>query len=228
MLQRRVLALALAWLALFLQTALAVFADDAYSVDYHLALLGLPQQQASFFHQPYQASKASLLYTLSERNLLGAINPRDGTLVWRQLLQSTSNATRSFLRAGEDADTVVTATDGQVAAWSAADGRVVWTHSLEDVLVHGLEVLELDTGKGRSEDGKDIVLLVGNSNPSVRSLDGTSGRIKWEYKDTRYARDVPSLRVWLTSVKVATHHYRCLHPLRPSTTSPHTLHLQGG
>ncbi|KAL9084376.1 MAG: hypothetical protein Q9165_008090 [Trypethelium subeluteriae] len=179
MLQHCVLAL-----ALLVPSILGIFADDAFSVDYHLALLGLPQGPATFFHQPSQSSKASLLYTLSERNVVGAVNPKDGSLVWRQPLQSTSNTTSGFLRVGEDADTVVTAVDGQAAAWSASDGRAVWTHSLGDAPVHGLEILELDSGKGRAENGKDAILLVGGANPSVKRFDGTSGTTQWEFEDT--------------------------------------------
>ena len=225
MLERCVLALA--WLALLVPSVFAIFADDAYSVDYHLALLGLPRPQATFFHQPYYASKASLLYTLSERNVLGAVNPKDGSLVWRQTLSSAPNTTTAFLRASEDADTVVTAVRGQIAAWTAADGRVAWTHGLEDAPVHDLEILELDAGEGRAETGKDAILLVGGTNPSVKRLDGASGRVKWEFDDTRYARDVPPPRVWLTDVKVATRRCRYQHPPRASITYPHIRRLQG-
>ena len=184
MLQRPLLALAS--LALLATNVFAVFADDAFSLDYHLALLGLPHHQTTFFHQPHHSSKASLLYTLSESNVLGAVNPKDGTLVWRQSLHPTSNATARFLRAGEDADTIVTAIDGEVATWSASDGRAVWTHSLGDVPVHDLELLELPTGKARAEDGKDAILLVGDVKPTVKRIDATTGRVKWEHEDTRY------------------------------------------
>ncbi|KAI9711482.1 MAG: hypothetical protein M1820_002045 [Bogoriella megaspora] len=203
MLQR--LTLVLAWTLLFLPTALAVYADDAYSVDYHLALLGLPHQHTTFFQPPYQGSKASLLYSLSERNILGAINPKDGSIVWRQPLQSTSNATKGFLRASQDADTVVTAVDGQVAAWSASDGRAVWVHTPGSAPVHDLEILEIETGKARTEGGKDAILLVGGSNSYMKRIDGTTGRIRWEYEDT--SGDAPlQVSVSPTSVYyIATH-----------------------
>ncbi|KAI9683302.1 MAG: hypothetical protein M1822_006167 [Bathelium mastoideum] len=178
------LALAVACLALLFSQAFAVFVDDAYNVDYHLALLGLPRQQATFFHQPHYSSKASLLFTLSERNVLGAVNPKDGTLVWRQRLQPASSATAGFLRAGEDTDTVVTAVHGEVAAWSASDGRIAWKTALGDVPVLDLELLELPTGQERAEDGKDAAVLVGGTTSFVKRLNATTGRVKWEYEDT--------------------------------------------
>lgn len=150
--------------------------------------------------------------------------------MWRQPLQqlhAAPNATAGFLRAGEDADTVVTAVGGQVAAWAASDGRVAWTHALEDAPVHDLEILELDEGKARAEDGKDAILLVGGTNPSVKRLDALSGRVKWEFEDTRYARHDPSPRVWLTDMGVGTRRCRYQHPPRLSITYPHIRRLQG-
>lgn len=225
MLQR--LVLALVWLALLATNVLAVFADDAYSLDYHLALLGLPHRQTTFFHQPHHSSKASLLYTLSESNVLGAVNPKDGTLVWRQSLHPTSNATARFLRAGEDTDTVVTAVHGEIATWSASDGRVAWTHALGDVPVCDVELLELPTGKARSEDGKDAILLVGDIRPTVKRIDATTGRAKWEFDDTRYVYN--AFFGWITANnhEVATRLCKYQHPRRASTTYPRIQHLLG-
>ncbi|KAK8184978.1 hypothetical protein IWZ00DRAFT_444769 [Phyllosticta capitalensis] len=171
----------LALTATLIPSALAVFADDAYQVDYHYALLGAPQQHATFFHQPRADSKASLLYTLSEKLVLGAINPRDGSLVWRQNLSSSSNTAPGFLRAGEDQDTVVSAVDGYVAAWDATDGRLAWSANFKDAHVKDLEVMELPDA---SNAAKDAIVLCGGSTPSVKRLDGQTGAVKWEFEDT--------------------------------------------
>jgi hypothetical protein len=64
----------------------AIIADGAYHIDYHLALLGIPRSGNTFFHQPSASSSASLLFTISEKGVLGAVNPKDGSLVWRQSL----------------------------------------------------------------------------------------------------------------------------------------------
>ncbi|KAF2139060.1 uncharacterized protein K452DRAFT_233269 [Aplosporella prunicola CBS 121167] len=172
-----------AWLP---QVALAVFADDAYHVDYHYALLGAPQQHATFFHQPHAASKASLLYTLSDKYVLGAINPKDGSLIWRQRLSSNSSA--SFLRAGEGQDIVISAVDDQVAAWDATDGRLVWDSSFRNAHVRDLEVIELEDAS-TSAGAKDALVMFGGSNPAVMRLNGQSGAMKWAFEDT--SGDVP-------------------------------------
>src|ERR1700753_1416982 len=126
-----------------LQTALAVFQDEAGEVDYHHALLGLPQLDTTFFHQPQPSSKASLVYTLSELHILGAINPKDGALVWRQSLQPGPNSNASFLFPTE-AQSIVSGIDGQIASWSAVDGKQAWNvqKDLPGTLVH-LNSLEI-------------------------------------------------------------------------------------
>jgi ER membrane protein complex subunit 1 len=177
------LPLQLPWIAaaLFARAAIAVFADEAGTIDYHFPLLGEPRESTSFFHQPNPASRASLVYTLSERGVLGAVNPRDGAIVWRHLL--AANATRpetSFLRAGHGADVVVSGFGNQVAAWSAADGRQAWSldvpGQLEDV-----ETLELSDGT-ETAGAKDAVALTGGDLPTLYRIDGTSGAVKWTYK----------------------------------------------
>jgi ER membrane protein complex subunit 1 len=71
-------------LAALLAPARAIFEDDAYHIDFHHALIGLPKRDTTF-QKPYAASKASLLYAVSEDGVVGAVNPRDGQLVWRQV-----------------------------------------------------------------------------------------------------------------------------------------------
>jgi outer membrane protein assembly factor BamB len=170
-------------LAACLVTASAIFEDDAYHIDFHHALVGFPKQDATLFQKPYAGSKASLLYTISENNTVGAINPKDGTLVWRQAPPPGVHATGT-LRAGEDQDIVVSAVGHQVVAWSASDGRVVWEGTFNGATVQDLEILEQEDGITNS-DAKDAIVLLGEGNPGVKRLDGKTGRVKWAFEDTR-------------------------------------------
>lgn len=157
----RSLSLLLSAACLTIRSTLAVFADEAWNVDYHYALLGEPREETTFFHQPNPSSRASLVYTLSEENMLGAINPRDGAVVWRHALSSNANGSLSsnvgFLRAGEGQDVVVSGVADQVAAWSAADGRLVWSVDVQGQL-EDLEILELEDGKA-TPGAKDTVVI---------------------------------------------------------------------
>ncbi|KAK5108458.1 hypothetical protein LTR62_008276 [Meristemomyces frigidus] len=167
---------------LLLTPSLAVFQDEAFHIDYHFALLGAPKESTTFFHQPNPASKASLIYTLSEEGALGAVNPRDGSLVWRQLLQGQHQSNASFLRAGEGQDLVVSGSLNQVAAWSAEDGRLAWRTATDGVL-RDVEILELSDGK-EMVGAKDAVALSGShgAQSSVVRLDGATGAVKWTYE----------------------------------------------
>jgi outer membrane protein assembly factor BamB len=159
-----------------LPLAAAVFRDEAYQIDYHHALLGIPEAQNTFFHPPNPSSKASLIYTLSEKSLIGAINPKDGAVVWRQRLESAVNSSRALLKPEEGGDIVASATDGEVAAWAAKDGRLIWREEFEEVGgVVGLGFLE-----------KDVLVLFQGAHPVVQRRDGATGAVVWQFGDMRY------------------------------------------
>lgn len=163
-------------LALPFQSA-AIYPDEAYINDYHHALLGVPQSHTTFFHRPSTTSKGSLLYTLSEKLVLGAVNPKDGSIVWRQRLDVGNSSTGGgYLKAGEDG-IVISAVGSNVQVWNAADGRLAW--SWKGVgNVSGLLVLEGQTGVVvySEEEGSKAVL---------RKLTTDTGNVVWEHTDTR-------------------------------------------
>ena len=165
----------------FFRFCASVFVDEAWNLDYHYELLGEPKQDTTFFHQPNPNSKASLIYTLSEQGVVGAVNPRDGSIVWRHLLAGNKTESRAgFLRASNDQDVIVSGLRNQVASWSAADGRLSWDFAV-DGNVEDVEILELDDGKAVS-GSKDAIVLSSGANAAVYRLDGTSGITKWRHQ----------------------------------------------
>lgn len=161
------LSLLLLWLV---PATLATFADDAYQNDWHHTLLGTPQSHTTFFHQPSTASKASLIYTLSEKNVVAAINPKDGEIVWRQHL---GNGTEGYLKGGQGEDTVVSALGQTVRAWDAADGKLVWEWIGGNI--KGLEIVEMEG------NAKDVLVL---QDQKLTRLAASTGAVEWEYADT--------------------------------------------
>ena len=166
----------------------AIFADEAFHIDYHHALLGTPQARTTFFHRPSSSSSASLLYTLSEKSILGAVNPKDGAIVWRQNLSEYSDAAAGvgavggFLRAADGENTVVSAFADEVSSWGASDGKLGWTNSLDGGAVVDLELVESANG---ASGPRDSVVLLQSDHALVKRLDGATGLPKWEYKDER-------------------------------------------
>jgi outer membrane protein assembly factor BamB len=159
----------------------AIFADEAYQTDYHHALLGFPQAHTTFFHRPSAASKASLLYTLSERFVLGAVNPKDGAVIWRQrLTDRAQNETGPGLLKGEEGgDTLVSAVYGKVQTWDATDGRLVWEW-VGDERIQGLEIVEGE---------RDVIAFSGGhgTTATVRRLVADTGETRWKHTDARFA-----------------------------------------
>ncbi len=169
----------------------AVFADEAYTTDYQYALLGLPLPSTTFFHRPHADPKsASLLYTLSDLGVLGAVNPGTGALVWRQFLAAQANRTveseagervEGHLRGVEGEKRVLSALGGNVNSWDAVTGREVWGNEFEgqarDVEVLGTEGEEKDA----------LVLFEGEKGSVVRRLDGNTGAVKWEVEGEKGA-----------------------------------------
>ena len=157
----------------------AIYQDEAYQIDYQHALLGTPISDNTFFHQPSISSRATLLYTLSEKNVLGAINPKDGSLVWRQsLASSTSNGTQGFLRATNGTSVIVSAVGNTVRSWEAADGKLLWQY--EDIgTVLGLTVPDIT---GKTQD--PLVVTYENGNTRITMLNSINGKVVWQVADS--------------------------------------------
>lgn len=182
---------ALSLLALCVPSTLAIYPDEVNHIDFHHALLGLPSSQSTFFFKPSSASNASLLYTLSEKSILGAVNPRDGSLVWRQnvsrsLLPDSAAAGGGLLRASDGINAVVSATGDYVSSWSALDGKLIWENWFSDEgSVADLELLELEDASATGTFRDTIALVNTGEAGVVKRIDGQTGDVKWEYKDDR-------------------------------------------
>lgn len=219
-----------------LPPTLAVFSDEAYTTDYHHALLGVPLPSTTFFHRPSANDKASLLYTLSDLGVLGAVNPGTGSIVWRQFLGANTNRTiggqgadgvdiEGYLRGVEGENRIVSAVGGYVNGWDARTGREAWYNEFSgtarDVEVLGTEGLEKDV----------LVLFEEGKGGVVRRLDGMTGDVKWEYEGEKgdvpvqVSTDVKS--VYLVSLHGARGGYNIrvttLDPLTGRKAEEHTL-----
>ena len=160
----------------------AIFADDVNHIDYHHALLGKPQARTTFFHRPSSSSSASLLYTLSEKSILGAVNPKDGSAVWRQNLSDSDAGVggHGCLRAADGENAVVSAIGSEVSSWGASDGKLGWKHTFNTGVAVDLELAQASPG---ATGQRDSIALFGGSTTVIKRLDGTTGIAKWEYSD---------------------------------------------
>ena len=177
---------ALLLLASCVPSTLAIYPDEVNHVDFHHALLGLPTPQSTFFLKPSSASNASLLYTLSEKSILGAVNPRDGSLVWRQnVSRSSLPDIDGLLRASDGINAVVSGAGDYLSSWTALDGKLIWENWFSDGSVADLELLELEDANAAGTTRDTIALIAGDNAGAAKRIDGQTGNVKWEYKDDR-------------------------------------------
>ncbi|KAA8906414.1 hypothetical protein FN846DRAFT_796095 [Sphaerosporella brunnea] len=175
-------------------SVLAIFKDDAYHTDWHIPLIGPSIAASTFFHRPNAESRASLIYTLTTRSILAAINPKDGELVWRQPL-AESNGTG--IACGGNG-IIVSATGSAVASFDAANGRLFWENQFSSKIVD-LGVTATNAVVVLFEDG------------AVRLLKEQTGDVAWEWNFVD-STDVPiSLHVAESTVTVALSHISKLH-----------------
>ena len=163
-----------------IQEVAAIFSDDAYSLDFHHALLGPPEEHTTFFHKPSTESKASLLYTLSDIGVLGAVNPKDGTVVWRQRLAKLEQdpSTYGLLKTTPGSDSVTSALDGKVQTWDAADGRLGWEWQSNG----SVQAVELALYQGTT---LAVVLSQGDgTNNFINCFNAEDGTPHWRFQDT--------------------------------------------
>ncbi|EKV10951.1 Quinonprotein alcohol dehydrogenase-like [Penicillium digitatum] len=170
-----------------LSPAAAIYSDEVNHIDFHHALLGTPSPDSTFFLKPSTSSNASLLYTLSDKLLVGAVNPRDGALVWRQNISRSADSLAhgtGLLRGLDGNDAIVAAVGNYIASWSAQDGKVGWENRDSEGVVADLELLELEDVTTNS-GVRDVVAVVASEGTGiVRRLDGNTGKPVWEFKDT--------------------------------------------
>lgn len=164
--------------------AAAVFQDEVGHIDFHHSLIGVPQVETTFFHRPRKEDKASLLYTLSDVGVVGAVNPTNGAVVWRQQISDDITNGGGYLRAPEGENWVAAAYGSRVQAWTALAGRNVWDIEFEGT-AKDLEILELPDASR-----KDVLVLFDENGTTVlRRLHGGLGTVIWEFREV--SKDIP-------------------------------------
>ena len=172
--------------AILVPSTSAIYADDAFVVDYHHPLLGVPQSHATFFHKPQSSSNASLLYALSDKHVLGAVNPKDGNVLWRQRLADDGGDIQqhSYAVAGERDGQIATGYGSVVGSWDALDGKLRWDYTLPSG--HQVKSVQLvPVTAATAAQAQDVLVVSGSdSGSSVVRLSGEQGSEVWTYSDT--------------------------------------------
>lgn len=184
-----------------------VFKDQVGDIDFHHQLVGLPQRDATFFHRPRRDDKASLLYTLSDVGVLGAVNPSSGALVWRQLLadDDAADADASFgkghVEAVEVEGWLAAGLGHSVHAWNAVSGRSVWWADFAGEVADVVVAATAEKADANAAARRDVLaLFLENDHVVLRRLAGNDGHVVWEHREAHTG--TPSLKIAASADKV--------------------------
>lgn len=149
--------------AAIVRPSLAIYADEANHIDFYHSFVGFPRPGRTFFHKPYAGSKGQLIYTLSEKNVLAAVNPKDGAVIWRQILSSNTTAVPGLLTAALDHSILASAVQGTVNTWRAFDGKAVGQTRFEDSQVQDIKFLDALNGQDTPAQ-RDLLVVIDGKN----------------------------------------------------------------
>ncbi|KAL1894602.1 hypothetical protein Cpir12675_003589 [Ceratocystis pirilliformis] len=161
-------------LATLPQLASSIFVDEVGNIDFHYNLIGLPKPESTFFHKPTAEANRTLLYTVSDVGVLGALLPSDGSVLWRQYLAQDGIESNGLLKPSPGEASVVSAYGSKVQTWSAFHGRNIWTReadgSVVDIAIASVAI-----------DGRKDVFSLSKSPKSfvVSRLNSLDGSLVW-------------------------------------------------
>ncbi|GJJ09321.1 hypothetical protein Clacol_003543 [Clathrus columnatus] len=168
-------------LLVLLSTSWALYESDAGKIDWHDALIGIPRTEASTIAPRFQVSSGgSLVVTVSKSNVLAAIHPLNGAIVWRQSLDP-----KDVVGAYEsDLNRVVTLSSpggSYLRSYELKTGNLVFESCLQR-LESGrlLEPHGLGQGLAFSTDKISDVFALTNGY-TIRRVDGLTGITKWTW-----------------------------------------------
>lgn len=162
-------------LYLFIFSFLSSIGAISYENDkitFHIPLIGVPLKESIFFHKPI-SYQDSLIYLATEKNILAAINSKDGSLVWRQEYAENDliNAIKPL-----DSKIITLSNSSTVRAWNALTGFLIWEETLQNSFSDNRNVIKIFENNITSD--KDIILLTSNM---IYFLDSNTGSQIWCY-----------------------------------------------
>ncbi|KAJ1966537.1 hypothetical protein GGI12_000035, partial [Dipsacomyces acuminosporus] len=134
-------------------TVAGLFPDEAGQIDWYRAQIGTPKKAV-----PYTYNGATGIYAITTRNVLAALNPNSGDVIWRQIFEENDTIQSLRLRDGQ-ALTLSGYNETAVRVWDTTGGSLVWDYYQQPTS-------RFQPGSGAAEfvrEGKDVVAVVGDS-----------------------------------------------------------------
>ncbi|PWN47696.1 DUF1620-domain-containing protein [Violaceomyces palustris] len=206
------------FLALLLsKTSNALTQQDAGQIDWHVPRIGVPiissksatQYLTPRFHRlvrpnqdPSEKSQTAI-FVATESNALGAINPRNGHLVWRHIYDD-SDPLLSFHTSADVLLSISGAGGANVRLHHGLSGFIHWEtlqHHPRDGLLPEAGFPGVDASFLSTDSVLGDVVTLANAR-TVRRLDARSGRELWRWEHSEGPSSRIAIRVLATSEKV--------------------------
>ncbi|KAN0065514.1 hypothetical protein ACQY0O_001351 [Thecaphora frezii] len=176
--------------------AAALSRQDAGKIDWHVPRIGVPhittdsatRYMAPRFHRlikPEQDVKdkaQTAIFVATESNTVGALNPRNGAIVWRQVLED-DDPLIAFYQHADTALSISGPGGANVRLYHGLTGFVLWEanqHHIRDGLLPEPGAPGVDAVFLRSGEGTGDVLTLANGQ-TVRRLSARFGKEVWRW-----------------------------------------------
>lgn len=155
---------------LYPQTASAMFEDEAGANDWHKHQLGT-------ITSLHVASQGRLL-AASDAAVIASINPADGSLVWRQVLDE-KHAVRASLPVGSTGLLTLTGCGAEARLWNAETGNLVWDRATGGSSSSSEPSSSAPrVAAAASQDAGTVYTAVGST---VTAFAAAAGSVQWQW-----------------------------------------------
>ncbi|KAG4303937.1 hypothetical protein PORY_002681 [Pneumocystis oryctolagi] len=142
---------------------------------FHIPLIGLPLKKSIFFHKPVSYQNI-LIYTATEKNILAAIDYKNGSLVWRQ--EFAENDPINVIKPLDSTNIleIITLSNSSIIrAWNALTGFLIWEKTFSNLSTN---IHDINFFENNVTSNKDIIVL---ASEMICSLNSDTGSKIWSY-----------------------------------------------
>jgi ER membrane protein complex subunit 1 len=143
----------------------AMFEDEAGANDWH-------KQQLGTITALHAVGRG--LIVASDAAVIASLNPENGTLTWRHVLDET-HTVRTTLPVGSSGVLTITGADAIARYWRADTGALLWDHA---TLAEGSTAEAGRVGAAASQDSKVVFTAAGST---VTAFAAGSGNVVWQF-----------------------------------------------
>ncbi|KAG8838290.1 hypothetical protein FRC18_005206 [Serendipita sp. 400] len=175
----------------------AIYSSQAGQIDWHKQYVGIPSIHSSALaprlHRigsvQHGTPAQSILLTATKKNVLAALNPSEGNIVWRHRYEE-HDVLQAF-KANMDGLVTLSGYGGATARiYEAINGNLIWENHLHDPLTGHLAGSAPGEPTGTAIEFDTIDVFVLSNGHTVRRLSGAKGETLWGWTSPELASSI--------------------------------------